>query len=56
VAKLTVCAFLASSESDETVMHLNQAYETVTRMGHSRPVTEVPTEPCPAYGVVGAYQ
>ena len=48
-----LCSFYSSE--DETVMHLNQAYETVTRMSHSRPATIVPTEPCPAYGVVGAY-
>ena len=47
--------FFIAVEKDEVVMHHNQAYETVTRMNHSRPVTEVPTEPCPAYGVVGSY-
>jgi len=36
VAKLTVVLFI-SSESDIDVA-VNQAYETVTRMSHSRPV------------------
>jgi len=39
-------------ERGEVVMHHNQAYETVTGMNHSNPVTKVPTAPCPAYGVV----
>ena len=47
--------FFIAVEKDEVVMHHNQAYETVTGMNHSRPVTEVPTEACPAYGVVGSY-
>ena len=47
--------FFIAVEKDEVVMHHNQAYETVTRMNHSKPVTEVTTEPCPAYGVTGSY-
>jgi len=46
-----------SSSEGEIGMHHNQSYETVTRMNHSRPAinTKIPTEPCPAYGVVGTH-
>ena len=57
VSLLQLCLhlFFIAVEKDEVVMHHNEAYETVTRMNHSRPVTEVATEPCPAYGFVGSY-
>ena len=53
-ADFTVVLLLFISVEKEVVMHKNQVYETVTRMNHSRSVTTVSTEPCPAYGVVGA--
>lgn len=53
MADFTVVLLLfISVEKGEVVMHKNQVYETVTRMNHSRSVTTVSTEQCPAYGIV----
>jgi len=47
--------FFIAVEKGEVVMHHNHAYEMVSRIKHSGPAVKVPTEPCPAYGVVGSY-
>jgi len=57
VATVSLTVFilvLYITEKSEVEMHHNQAYETVIGKDHSSPVTNVPTVPCPAYGVVTA--